>query len=483
MNIIESLKDERLLRPFLENDSGQLDSWHNWMAALRCLYGIPIPSARHEVIRQCTGRNPLKMPEDGFDSALFLTGRRSGKSRIAACVAAYEAVLAGHHKKLDKGEAGVVPIVCPSKRQGQIVKRYLRGIFDMPVLAGEVTSETRNGFELADGRISIEIMAGDFRTVRGTTALAVVVDEVAFMGLDEDARVRNDTELIRAIRPSLATTGGKLIAISSPYSRKGWTWRTYEKYFGNNKGTTLVWNCGSRVMNPLLKQSVIDQAMADDPAGARSEYGGEFRDDIQEFLPREVIERVVVQDRLEMLPRPGARYHAFFDASGGRGDDAALAIGYLRQRKVLLCKLMSWRPPFNPYDVVGQAAKEAKNWGIKKVWGDNYAAEFVSRAFEGSGVKYERMDKNKNVLYAELLPKICAEEVALLNSRFLINQLAALERRCRSGGRDIIDHPPGPGNHDDLANAVAGLVEIASKKRRRAGPLFDRPAEYERFYA
>jgi hypothetical protein len=61
------------------------------------------------------------MPSDGFRTALFLTGRRSGKSRIAAVVAAYEAVLAGLESRLDKGERGIVPVVSPTRRQSAIV--------------------------------------------------------------------------------------------------------------------------------------------------------------------------------------------------------------------------------------------------------------------------------------------------------------------------------------------------------------------------
>jgi hypothetical protein len=36
--------------------------------------------------------------------------------------------------------------------------------------------------------------------------------------------------------------------------------------------------------------------------------------------------------------------------------------------------------------------------------------------------------------------------------------LTQLERRTNRGGRDSIDHPPGGGQHDDLANAVAGVI-------------------------
>jgi hypothetical protein len=50
--------------------------------------------------------------------------------------------------------------------------------------------------------------------------------------------------------------------------------------------------------------------------------------------------------------------------------------------------------------------------------------------------------------------------VELLDHPRLAAQLCALERRVTRGGRDSIDHPPG--GHDDLANAVGGVVSVLS---------------------
>jgi hypothetical protein len=51
----------------------------------------------------------------------------------------------------------------------------------------------------------------------------------------------------------------------------------------------------------------------------------------------------------------------------------------------------------------------------------------------------------------------------LLDDDKLVNQIVALERRVARGGKDSIDHPPN--GHDDLANAVAGVLTnlVASK--------------------
>ena len=467
MNILQAIKDDNLFHPFLGED---LTSWQNWIVALRVMYGLPISSDNsRRVIQQCTGRSSDTLPSEGFDTALFLTGRRSGKSRVAAIIGAYEGALAGHETKLAKGERGVVPICAPTKSQGRIVKDYLRAIFETPLLHNEVAAETKEGFELNNGT-RIEVLAGDWRTIRGYTLLAAIVDEACFFGYDTESKVKSDTELVRAIKPSLATVGGKLIAISSPYAKKGWCYTTHKKNFGNDKGNVLVWNCPSTTMNPTLPQSVVDEAMAEDLQAAKSEYLGEFRDDVAEFIPRSLIENLVVPGRQELLPKLGQHYAAFADLSGGRHDDAALAIAHKSDRAVVIDLAKRYRPPFNPHAVVSLMADEIRRYGIKQVTGDNYAAEFVSRAFGECGIRYNKAEKTASNLYIELLPRLCSREIELPDNEVLISQLAALERRTRSGGRDIIDHPPG--GHDDLANAVAGASDVAFVRRRKLGALW-----------
>ena len=471
MNILQAINDPLLFKPFLQDGKGDTSTWANWEVTLRALYGLPIiNSSNRRLVQECTGRKVSTLPDDGFKTALFLTGRRSGKSRIASVVGAFEAILAQREKKLAKGERGIVPIISPSKNQSRVIRDYMRAIFEVPMLANEIARETKEGFELRGGT-RIEILAGDWRTVRNFTCLAVIVDEAAFFGYTEESKVKSDTELIRAIQPSLATVGGRLIAISSPYARKGWTWSQYRRHYGNGNGSALVWNCPSRTLNPTLPQSVIDEAMAEDLAAAKSEYMGEFRDDVAIFLPREVIEQQVIVGRKELLPRGETSYFAFVDLSGGRADDAALAIAHRDERKVIVDFLKRYRPPFNPYKAIADMIQEIERYHVRSVVGDNYAAEFVAQAFTSHGLTYRKSEKPKGGLYLELLPRLCSGEIELLDIEALITQLASLERRTRSGGKDIIDHPPGL--HDDLANVVAGVADVSARPQRNVGnPMF-----------
>jgi hypothetical protein len=63
-------------------------------------------------------------------------------------------------------------------------------------------------------------------------------------------------------------------------------------------------------------------------------------------------------------------------------------------------------------------------------------------------------------LYLNFLPMVSNGSVELLDEKRLRAQLTGLERRARSGGKDLITHYQG--GHDDLANAAAGACVMAA---------------------
>lgn len=426
-------------------------------------------------MQQVTGRSVGSMPENGFDTALFLTGRRSGKSKIASVIAAYEAVLSGKHKQVDPGDTPVVACLSTTRKQSGVVKDNIQALFSMsPILKGQIVGETKDTLRLRNG-VEILILAGDWRTCRGFNLIAVVVDEAAMFGV-EATSCKSDTELIRALQPGLATTGGKLIAISSPYAREGWCYQTYDQCFGNPDSSTLVVNGPSRTFNPMLPESVVERAMASDPAAARAEYLGQFRDSIQALCPLEVARNCVRKSRTILPPRANTQYTAFCDFASGTavgGDDAALAIAHRlpRERKVVIDFLRRFKPPFNPHSVLRQMASDLADYGVRSVYADHFASGFVNRGFDAYGIRMEST-KSKSELYLDFLPLLTAREVELLDHPDLIQQLCSLERKTRSGGRDSVDHPPQAGYHDDLINCVAGAAVHAFRPvRMKIGAL------------
>jgi hypothetical protein len=249
--------------------------------------------------------------------------------------------------------------------------------------------------------------------------VAVVADEVAFW---RDESIANpDAEIIAALRPGMATVpGALLLGISSPYSRRGVLWDAHRRHYGQDDSDVLIWQADSASMNPTIDPAVIARAYEEDEASASAEFGGTFRRDIEGFVSREAVD-AVVEDFADTLRR----------------------------------------------------------YRIGQVRGDRYGAEWVAEAFRKAGITYRAAEKPKSDLYRELLPAIHSQSVELLDHPNLIAQLCQLERRTARGGRDSIDHPPRA--HDDLANAVAGAVQLVLGRGRGPTPfdLFGGPEPHD----
>ena len=119
-------------------------------------------------------------------------------------------------------------------------------------------------------------MTASFRTVRGRTIVAALCDELAFWRTDEDSS-SPDVEIIAALKPAMSTVpGAVLLKASSPYAQRGVLWNDYQKHFGKDSAT-LVWQASTRVMNPTVPQSWIDEETEKDPANAAAEYQARFQ--------------------------------------------------------------------------------------------------------------------------------------------------------------------------------------------------------------
>lgn len=404
-----------------------------------------------------TGRDTA--PTERVEEFLGVIGRRGGKTRAMGILAAYVATLCDHSHKLASGERGIVLLIAPDQRQSRVLLGYVEGALrSSPLLANLISSQTQEMLSLANG-IDIEVRAASFRRLRGLTCVMILADEASFWMSEETSSVNADAAILAAARPSLATTGGPLVIISSPYAKRG-DWTLYRKHFGRDGDTVLVAQAPSRVMNPSLPEKVVERALERDAVAASAEFLAQFRSDISAFIAQEAIDACVTADVFERSRVSGVNYQAFCDPSGGAADSMTLAIGHASRRGdksiAVLDAVREIPAPFNPDSAVEEFAKLLKDYGINSIRGDRYAAEWVVQSFKRFGISYETSELAKSEIYCNFLPRLNSGEVDLLDNRRLITQLLALERRTARGGRDSIDHPPG--GKDDLANAAAGVL-------------------------
>ena len=427
------------------------DSWDSWRALLSGFYseGCTNP-AKFEILTQRT-------PDGPYSELWMVIGRRGGKSNAAALIAVYEAFLKDHRDQLAKGEVATVMVVAADRRQARTIFRYIKGLINSnQMLRKMVANEKDHCIELNNSCV-IEIGTANNRALRGYTISCAILDEIAFWTSDGMAP---DTEIVRGIRPALATLRGPLIALSSPYARKGVLWTTYHKHFAGT-GKVLVAQAPSLEMNPTLPKEVIEDAYEDDHAAAVAEFGAQFRRDIESFTNIESVEAVVAEGISERYPISGQNYYGFVDPSGGSQDAFTLAIAHKERDTVVLDCIREVRPPFSPEGVVYDFSETLKRYSVSKVVGDRYAGDWPKEQFRKYGITYDQSAAPKSHLYQNLLPVINSQKVSLLDNTRLIDQLLSLERKTTST-KDKIDHPPK--GHDDVANAVAGVVSIMTTK-------------------
>jgi hypothetical protein len=455
ISLRKSLQDSNLLGDALAGDS-----WRAWRVLLIAAMGEALDDNERALFKQLT----LRERESGqrVEEFVGVIGRRGGKSRAISVLAGYISCLCDH-PALVRGERGVLLVIAPDQRQAAICLDYIEAnLSSSPILRQLVEQRTQWSLRLTN-KIDIEVRASEFRRLRGPTYIAVICDESAFWYSENSANP--DSEILASVRPGLATTGGPLFMISSPYARKGELWRVYQKHFGaSGDPLILVAQGSSRTFNPTLSQAVVDRAMERDAASAAAEYGAEFRRDLEEFVSREAVLACV---SLCVYERPREHYRtylAFVDPSGGSSDSMTLCIGHrdLERKVVVVDAVRDVRPPFSPEAVCREFSDLCRSYGnISKISGDRYAGQWPLEQFSKFGIRYEQSAKPKSDLYLDLLPLINSRRIELLDNAKLINQLVGLERRTARGGRDSIDHAPGL--HDDLANSIAGLAWLCTK--------------------
>jgi hypothetical protein len=451
ITIDAALADKHLLGAAL----GDTASWAGWLTLLRATFGLSLaPEQTSFFAAVAAGRNP---PTKRVKESWFVVGRRSGKSRMAAAIAVYLAAFRQH--KLSPGETGFVLVLAASKSQGRTVFDYCRGFLDAsPILRQQQVGEPTADEIRLKGNIIIGVHTNNYRTVRGRTLLACIFDEVAFWR-DETTSLP-DIETYRAVLPSLATTGGPLIGISSPYAQRGLLFERHRDHFGRNSADVLVIRADSLALNPTLDREIIDAAKIADPEAARSEWDAEFRGDLALYIAREMIERLVEPNVQERPPEARFKYFAFTDPSGGAHDSFTLAISHRDGDRVVLDAVREVRAPFEPSAAVAGFAQLLKGYRVNSAWGDKYAGAWVSEQFRAQGITYLASERSKSELYLDALPLFTDGTAMLLNNQRVIAQFAQLERRTSRMGRDVIDHQPG--SHDDVANAVAGALVYAA---------------------
>jgi len=435
------------------------ESWEAWRAVWAGAFALPMEHERRQIFDKLAGnRIP---PKQRVRELWIVAGRRSAKTHNAAAAAVYLASVGaemdGLLDKLSPGERGVICLLAVDRQQAKVALGYIRAMFESsPMLSGLVDKIAPEAIHL-NNRVSIEVSTNNYRSIRGRTLLAVLMDECAFYASDSSANP--DVETYRAAVPGLATTGGMVIGFSSPYSRTGLLYSKFRKHYGK-AGDVLVVQGGTADFNPTLDPRVIEDALQDDPEAARAEWLGQFREDVEGFITRDTVEQSTRAKPLELPYNSKYRYFAFTDPAGGgsskNADEFTVAIGHKEDNRVIVDLVRGKKGV--PAAIVGEYAELLKSYSVRSVNLDRYGGSVFADEFKRHGIAAEHSPQSRSELYQNALPLLNSGRVEFPPCDRLLNQMMSLERRTARSGRITIDHPPN--GHDDRCNSALGMVAL-----------------------
>ncbi len=138
-----------------------------------------------------------------------MASRQAGKSLLAAALALETALL----------QPSLILLLSPSLRQsGELFRDKFMRLYQPWREIMPPTRETALTLELQNGSRVISLPESE-EGVRCYSSVALLV-------IDEASRVSDD--LYRAVRPMLAVSHGRLIALSTPFGKRGWFFEEWE---------------------------------------------------------------------------------------------------------------------------------------------------------------------------------------------------------------------------------------------------------------
>ncbi len=454
--------------PELLQSSFSGPSWNRWRSVLRAAFALPMSKRDLQLFQEVAGdRAP---PSRRVKELVCCIGRGGGKDSVAAALAVFLATTSDF-TRLRPGERGSILCLAVDRAQAKIAFSYIRALIeDCALLRPLIKRVDGDSIELHNGA-EIIVQTNNLRAPRGRTIACAIFDEAAFW-LGKDF-ANPDVEVDAAVTPGLLRFPGSLkIIISSVHRRAGLLYDKYASHFGKDDDDTLVVLGTALQFNPTLDQVEIDRQCQLDPDKAGAEFNSIWRDDLTNFLDRQLVEAAIDRGVVTRPPSHGINYTAFCDPSGGRGNSFTAAIGHRDGTTLIIDALYEKRAPFDSDSAIDEVAYLLKSYNVHAVAGDDYGADLTVAAFRRRGITYRNLKLNdaehrlgrlnRSEIYLNCTSIFTSGRARIPDNARLLHQLVSLERRAARSGHDSVDHPIN--GHDDLANACCGcLVALAGR--------------------
>lgn len=210
---------------------------------------------------------------------LLLCSRQAGKSSVTA-------ILALHTAMYQPGS--LILLLSPSLRQSQELFKKVQDAYRMLSTPAPLQAESALRMEMENGSRIISLPGAE-HTIRGYSSVSLLV-------IDEAARISDD--LYFSVRPMLAVSSGRLVALSTPFGKRGFFYEAYTGGEGWERVTITAYDC------PRIPADFLREEQATMPAlWFQSEYLCQFVDVVDQVFATDDIQAALSPDVLPLSAR------------------------------------------------------------------------------------------------------------------------------------------------------------------------------------
>lgn len=453
-------------------------------------------------------------PGETRNELILVGGRRGSKSTITSLICSYELY---RLETLENPQAyygfpsgqdiSITTIANTAKQSEALFKMIKAKALGCTYLKDKMKgmSENEISFETVDDRNnerppSLSIICGSpaSSTLRSGNNIIVIMDEVAFFPVVGKI---NGKDVYDAFTPSTQTFlpkgkdrgEGKIILLSSPYTKSGIFWDKYMESF-SNPDSMLMFQFYSTLMNPNFDSLSLQTKKKADRVKFDCEYGAKFSDTVCSWIDYDTLHKAVTDERSFNLPegKKGMNYFMGIDY-GGKNDGSGIAICHKEEDSIVLdfaevyygkdsdvwenqtgayencTRLFGEQDIISPSMFVDEVVKLCKKFDVVEGWFDQFNGYGLMELFKEKGLHQFEMKSVTNTLnltiYQTVKSLINVGKLKLFNHPVLIPELETLEER-KDRNVAVVEAPQRRGFHDDISDAFSRAVYTAYNSKK-----------------
>lgn len=447
-----------------------------WKLTDPCAFGLTTASPLQRAIcRVADGRPLLELARDPDVRKAFgtvsmpgvrpkevacLSGIRTGKSLLAACVGVHMA-LTCDVTHLGPGEVPRVSIVSLTKDLadvvfGHAVGRCQQSPLFAPLIIGEPSGDSIHLRHPSGRPVQIKVVAGS----RAGASLVArwsaggVFDEFPRMVGGDDGVVNWDDSRDAILLRLLA--GAQLWHIGSPWAPHGPAYELVTEKLGKPTKAMVVVRAPAPAMNPhyWTPERVAEAKL--EPDVYRTDVLAEFATAEEALFSAESVDRCT-RNALKVPFKHGNTYYAAMDPAT-RGNGWTLAIATREAGKTVVVWADEWlgsrHEPLDPGSVLAEVAGILASYGLKTVDSDQWMGDALITLGRQVGltvVPWRLSERERTERYLAIRTRFDSNELELPPITKMRTDLLHVRKRFTPGGMSAVLPQTSDGRHCDFA--------------------------------